>query len=158
MSEKTAFDFRYVDWFEFFLFETLVCLNIIDLGKQTVNPDCSIINTSPLPKHVLSFPAQCLTTTIGRLAGVLAFPRFAIGIEIEQAWGGLSECTYRSMERPNELAKVAHLSLPEFRKQFLSHTFMNCRCKTFHVADISANSSQLVGACGNSLARSSSGW
>lgn len=32
---------------------------------------------------------------------------------------------------------MEHLSLPEFRRQFLAHTFVNCKCKTFKVSKIS---------------------
>ncbi|KAG9234555.1 hypothetical protein BJ875DRAFT_495741 [Amylocarpus encephaloides] len=105
--------------------------------STTSNLQICIINTSPLPKQVLSFPARCVASTIGRLEGVLTFPRYAIGIELEQAWGGLSDCAFSGIEHPEEMLKVDHLSLPEFRRQFLSHTFTNCKCKTYQVPRIS---------------------
>ncbi|CAG8957728.1 hypothetical protein HYFRA_00000064 [Hymenoscyphus fraxineus] len=74
---------------------------------------------------------------VGRLDGILKFPAVAIGIELEHAWGGLSECAFRSIECPEELLKVEHISLPEFRHQFLSHTFVDCKCKTFNIPRIS---------------------
>jgi len=76
----------------------------------------------------------------GRLNELLVFPRWVIGIELEQAWGGLCECACKSIERAERLLKVEQLSLPEFRRQFLSHSFSNCRCRDFRVAEISNSS------------------
>ncbi|RDL40172.1 uncharacterized protein BP5553_00151 [Venustampulla echinocandica] len=96
-----------------------------------------IINTSPVPEETLPWLARQLASSLGRLNSILAFPRLAVGIEVEQAWGGLTDCTYKGIEQAGELVKVEQLSLPEFRRQFLSHTFSNCGCKSFRVAQIS---------------------
>ena len=34
------------------------------------------------------------------------------------------------------MLKVEQLSLPEFRRQFLSHSFSHCKCRDFRVAGI----------------------
>jgi hypothetical protein len=81
----------------------------------------------------------------GRLNELLVFPRWVVGIELEQAWGGLCECACKSIERAEKLLKVEQLSLPEFRRQFLSHSFSHCRCRDFRVAEISNSSVVALG-------------
>lgn len=83
-----------------------------------------------------SWRRRLLATNLGRLKAIVSFPRYAAAIEIEEAWGSMSECTYRSIERPEQLYGVDQLSLPEFRKQFLCHTDSDCKCKRFKVAEI----------------------
>ena len=75
-------------------------------------------------------------TNLGRLKASVSIPRYAVANEVEEGWGPMSECSYRSIERPERLCGVEQLSLPEFRKQFLSHTEANCTCKRFEVAQI----------------------
>jgi hypothetical protein len=59
-----------------------------------------------------------------------------VAIGLEDAWGSLSECSYRSIERPEQVSQVDQLSLPEFRRQFQCHTDSDCKCKLFKVAEI----------------------
>ncbi|EPE30588.1 hypothetical protein GLAREA_03555 [Glarea lozoyensis ATCC 20868] len=93
-----------------------------------------IINTNPLPKSVLSLLAQWLAASIGRLNGVLEFPRFAIGMEVENAWGGLSECACRSLERPEGIGEVERLSTLEMRDRVLGHGVV-CGCRSSQVGE-----------------------
>lgn len=73
------------------------------------------------------------------------FPRWVVGIELEQAWGGLSECACKSIERAEKLLKVEQLSLPEFRRQFLSHSFSLCKCRDLRVETLSNSTRRGLG-------------
>ncbi|KAH6682797.1 hypothetical protein B0J14DRAFT_574378 [Halenospora varia] len=103
-----------------------------------------IINTNRTSHEILPCTSRILTLSSGN-QDLLAFPPVAVGIELEQAWGGLSECTCKALERPQELLNVEQLSLNEFRRQFLSHTFTNCRCREFQVGKISNHGEKGVG-------------
>lgn len=85
----------------------------------------------------------------GRLDELLVFPRWVIGIELEQAWGRLSACACKSIEQAEEILKVEELSLPEFRRQFLSHSSSFCECRnsrvTFKVGGAASDQSQFEG-------------
>ena len=96
----------------------------------------SILSTSPVSADLYSWSKRLLAANLGRLKAIVSFPRYAVAIEIEDAWGSMSECAYRSIEQPEQLCGVDQLSLPEFRKQFLCHVDSDCKCKTFQVAEI----------------------
>ncbi|TVY41967.1 hypothetical protein LSUB1_G002428 [Lachnellula subtilissima] len=96
-----------------------------------------IINTSPASETIASWPARLIAFVRSRLNELLVFPRWVIGIELEQAWGELCECACKSIERTEKLLKVEQLSHPEFRRQFLSHSSSRCRCRDFRIAEIS---------------------
>jgi hypothetical protein len=70
------------------------------------------------------------------LKKVEVLPRYAVAAEVEDAWDGLSTCVYKSINNSMLLPLIEHLSLPEFRDQFLSHSEESCPCKTFDVANI----------------------
>ncbi|KAH8687390.1 hypothetical protein BGZ60DRAFT_6730 [Tricladium varicosporioides] len=95
-----------------------------------------IINTNKTSHEILPCTPRLLSSSEGS-QDLLAFPPVAVGIEFEQAWGGLSDCACKALERPEELLKVEQLSLNEFRRQFLSHTFTNCKCREFYIEKIS---------------------
>ncbi|TVY39590.1 hypothetical protein LOCC1_G006264 [Lachnellula occidentalis] len=121
----------------------------------------SIINTSPASESIASWPARLVAFVRGRLYELRVFPRWVIGIELEQAWGELCECACKSIERAESLLKVEQLSHPEFRRQFLSHAFSRCSCRDFRVSEISNSSiaslggSQLSDRAGQKQSRSS---
>jgi len=96
----------------------------------------SILSSSPISPEIYSWGRRLLATNLGRLRALVSFPRTAIAIEMEEAWGPMSECSYRAIKTPEQLCRVEQLSLPEFRKQFLSHTDTGCKCKTFLVPQI----------------------
>jgi hypothetical protein len=96
----------------------------------------SILSTSPVSTDIYSWLRRLFAANLGRLKTIVSLPRYAAAIEIEEAWGSLSECSYRSIELAEQLSRVDHLSLPEFKRQFLCHTDTDCKCKMFEVAEI----------------------
>lgn len=76
----------------------------------------SILSTSPVSTEIYSWGRRLLATNLGRLKAIVSFPRYAVGIEIEDAWGSMSDCTYKGIERPEQLCGVEQLSLPRIQK------------------------------------------
>ena len=96
----------------------------------------SILSTSPISTNIYSWGRRFLATNLGKLNDIESFPRYAVATEIEDAWGSMSECAYRSIEQPEQLCGVEQLSLPVFKKQFMSHCKAPCTCKRFKVPQI----------------------
>ena len=97
----------------------------------------SILATTPVSNEVFSWPAQLIATTRGRLRKLLAFPKHVIAAEVSDVWGELSVCTLKSITDSAQILRVEAISLPEFRRQFLTHTATDCKCRRFQVANIS---------------------
>lgn len=96
----------------------------------------SILSTTPVPPETLNWIRRLTATTIGKLDVITSYPRQAIANEIKEQWNGLSPCACKTLKRPSQLLKVERLSLPEYRRQFVAHTVVDCKCKTYKVSPI----------------------
>jgi hypothetical protein len=94
------------------------------------------LNTTPVSSDIFSWFHQLFATSLGRLTDNLEFPRYAVAVELRYSWDELSECAWRSINRPEQLKRVEHLSLHEYRRQFLQHSANNCKCKEYKVTRV----------------------
>lgn len=98
----------------------------------------SILNTTPVSSDIFSWFQflQLFATSLGRLKDILEFPRYAVAVELRYSWDELSECAWRSINSPEQLKRVEHLSLPEYRRQFLQHSATNCKCRDYNFTGV----------------------